>query len=1324
MKLSGKLFILFFLVQITGSAQHHLHEAEMAHNALHFIKNKGQWDSKVLYRAPLGTGSVYLENNGFTYSQVSAEDIDHAHNHAGDADHDHQDMVHGHVWKANFIGANASPKLIESDIRTEYHNYFIGNDPTKWASRVPLFDHVSYDELYNGIDLDVYSVDGNFKYDFVVAPNTDPSIIKIKYSGLNGLELRDGNLISITSIGEYVENAPYVYQLIDGVKTQIACNFTLENGVVGFEFPSGYDSKLPLIIDPTLIGATLSGGTVTNFGHCATYDRDENIYTGARCFGTGYPATVGAFETTFGGEVDIAISKLSPNATSLIYATYLGGAGQDLAHSMYVSEDREMYVLGTSYSVDYPTSGGAFDATGPLGGANRDIVVTHLTEDGTAVVGSTFVGGNSDDGGNSITYNYGDTFRGEIIVDIDGNCYIASCTVGSDFPTTVGAYQTTYGGGVQDAVIFSMPPNLSTMNWSTYLGGASGEAGFGLRLNDAGDLYVSGACQSNFMTATGYQTTYQGGGIDAYCVKLIDDGSSIEYSTYYGTTASDAAFFIDIDVDGSVYLYGQSDGGIAPVTLGVYSNPLSDQFICKLSGDLETLEFGTVVGNGGANFVPIAFMVDACEYVYFSGHSASFGLPLVDPLYPTGGMYLGVLEPDAVAMEFSTYYSGNHVDGGTSRFDPKNGTVYQAVCSCEPFTTTPGAFGTVPGGFCDMAVFKIDFGISHVNANAEALPSAEGCVPFTVDFDNTGTGITYQWDFGDGSPLSTEFEPSHTFTEPGIYEVRLVAFDPEGCLTSDTTYLEIIVGSGETPEASFDYEVNCATGEVTITFTGTDGVPTSYDMGDGSTYDTPDVSHTYDADGTYTITLTAGDGVCADEAVFEVDISIGTPSVDVIFSNPTCYGFSDGSITLDLLAPTGEELIEIKNGAGDLLNVGGSNTANTLTSGWYYFRVDLGGGCELIDSIQLFDPPAINAQLRFFNPLCYGDETGYVVVDTVFNWQGDYDELVFIWSPDPPVISGVGADSLYNLAAGNYILTINDGNGCSQVIEYSITQPTELVFSEFGKDPAYCRLFGYQSGNGVVFAAAIGGTPDYDYLWENLDNGETSVNSTWGGLNPGNYRMTVTDANGCQLIQTVLLDSLNPISQFTVTIDQLKTDCDAVVPVDINFTNQSLNYANPNDPFADTTFLWNFNYDINPWVISHDINESYDITFTQSGTYDICLIALNKNGCKDTSCQELILCDPLVFVPVNIFSPDGNGQNDEFTFYHRSDAVKEFYCTVVNRWGVTIAEFNNVNDGWNGTDKQGNKVPDGVYFYTYAGKADTGEEFSGQGTVTLVNGKE
>src|SRR5690606_21736214 len=135
-------------------------------------------------------------------------------------------------------------------------------------------------------------------------------------------------------------------------------------------------------------------------------------------------------------------------------------------------------------------------------------IVTHLNEDGSALIGSTFVGGASSDGLNSLTSNYGDNYRGEIIVDSDGNCYISSCTVSADFPTTPGAYQTTYGGGAQDGVIFSMTPNLATMRWSTFLGGASGEGALGLRLDFNDDLFVSGVASNEFMPMTGYKTTY------------------------------------------------------------------------------------------------------------------------------------------------------------------------------------------------------------------------------------------------------------------------------------------------------------------------------------------------------------------------------------------------------------------------------------------------------------------------------------------------------------------------------------------------------------------------------------------------------------------------------------------------------------------------------------------------------------------------------------------------------------------------------------------------------------------------------------------------
>lgn len=1315
--------IAFVLIgSYTGYSQLDAEPALMQHQALSFIQNKGQWHENVRFRAPLGTGSVYLENNVLTYTQLDPEDIDIAHHHSGETEHQEEHLIDGHAWRAHFVGANTHPELAGEGKKTEYHNYFIGNDPSKWASRVPLFNAVTYSDLYDGIDMKVYSAAGFFKYDFIVAPHANASSIAMAYAGLDRLEIRNGNLISVTSIGEFIENAPYAYQLIDGVKQEVLCQYVLTGNIVTFEFPKGYNPEKPLIIDPELVGATLSGGTATNYGHCATYDNDGNIYSGARCFGAGYPTEDGSFQTSFGGGVDIAVSKLSPDATTLLYATYLGGAGQDLPHSMVVSESDELYVFGSSRSLDYPVSADAFDTSGPDGGITTDIIVTHLTEDGTGVIGSTFVGGNQDDGLNTLTSNYGDNFRGEIVVDFAGNCYIASCTKSADFPSTAGAYQEAYGGGAQDGVIFSMPPDLSSLNWSTYLGGSFGEGALGLRLDASDNLYVSGVTSGEFITMTGYQTSYQGGDRDAFVIHLASDGSSIMESSYWGTTARDAAFFVDLDIDGNVYLYGQSNGGTSEVTPGVYSNAGSHQFICELSPNLEDLELATVVGSGGADFIPIAFMVDGCGFIYFSGHSASGVLPLTDDaLFVTGGFYLGVLQPDAVDLEFATKYSGNHVDGGTSRFDPANGTVYQAVCSCEPFTTTPGAYGTTPGGFCDIGVFKINFGIVHVNATAEAAPSSEGCAPYTVTFDNTSSGVSFEWNFDDGAPVSTDFEPTHTFTDPGVYNVRLIAYDPEGCLTSDTTYIEIIVGSGETPEASFDYDVNCATGEVTVTFTGTDGAPVLFDMGDGSSYTDPEVSHTYLTDGIFTITLTAGDGVCADFATETADISIGTPAVDIIFNNPSCTGFSDGSLTLDLLSPTGDEVIEITDGDGTILNIEGSNTANTLNAGWYYYHVELEGGCELTDSIQIMDPPRLNAQLQITDPLCFGDKTGSVVVDTVYNWQGSYDEVVYLWAPDPDGISGVGADMIENLGAGNYTITLNDDAGCSRTFDFTIKQPAELVFSEYGYDPSYCRVFDYQSGGGVVYAAATGGVPHYTYQWENLETGETTVNTTWGGLNPGTYQMTVTDENGCTLVQSLELDSLNPIADFSITIDQLKTDCDAVVPVDISYANLSQNYLNPKDPTGEATFLWNFDYDNIDWVISHDVNDSYTINYAQSGTYTICLTTINFNGCENTTCKDVKLCNDLVFEIVNIFSPDGDGKNDQFNFTTRSEGVLEFNCLILDRWGVKIAEFNSINAGWDGTDKQGNLVPDGVYFYKYAGKGETGEKFSGQGTVQKVS---
>ncbi|MEO9532458.1 MAG: gliding motility-associated C-terminal domain-containing protein [Crocinitomicaceae bacterium] len=476
--------------------------------------------------------------------------------------------------------------------------------------------------------------------------------------------------------------------------------------------------------------------------------------------------------------------------------------------------------------------------------------------------------------------------------------------------------------------------------------------------------------------------------------------------------------------------------------------------------------------------------------------------------------------------------------------------------------------------------------------------------------------------------------------------------------------------------------------------------------------------------GTWVVTVTDQEG-CAWSTAFDV-FEPNQLTLDFNFNNPTCFGFNDGSVTVNSSGGNGTNIYEISNSTGTVLNGGNSNTANQLVEGWYYAEITDMNGCFIEDSVLLEDPGQINVDLALTMPLCNGFATGVAIADTVYNYTGAYDQISYFWSPALGNPTGIGADTAVGLTAQSYILTINDQFGCSEVFDFVITEPTAMVFTELGYDPAYCRLFEYQNGNGVVFAAGNGGTGNFDYLWSDYVNETSSTNSTWGGLNPGTYEIMMTDDNGCILIDTVVVDSLNPIADFTPTSPQFLTAgvCEGTAVVDVHFTNQSLYFANPNNPNADTTFFWNFNTGNPPgWVISHSVFEEFDTSYAIGGTYNVCLVALNKNGCSDTLCKPILVFDPLLFTPPNIFTPNGDGDNDAFSFNEKAQAVVEFNCVIVNRWGIVMDELESITDSWNGTDKSGSECPDGVYFYTYQGQAQNGEEFSGQGNVTLIRGE-
>jgi gliding motility-associated-like protein len=198
------------------------------------------------------------------------------------------------------------------------------------------------------------------------------------------------------------------------------------------------------------------------------------------------------------------------------------------------------------------------------------------------------------------------------------------------------------------------------------------------------------------------------------------------------------------------------------------------------------------------------------------------------------------------------------------------------------------------------------------------------------------------------------------------------------------------------------------------------------------------------------------------------------------------------------------------------------------------------------------------------------------------------------------------------------------------------------------------------------------------------------------------------------------VDSVNPIAAFNVLSAELDANCEGTAPVNVTFVNQSEYFANPNNPQADTTFFWNLDYDNVNWYITHDYFETMDTTYTGENIFEVCLVAINKNGCTDTTCKNIIVHDQPIINPPNIFTPGSDGANDVFTFEFKSQAVSEFSAVIVDRWGTTVFEFNSITQSWDGNNSGGKPCNDGTYFYTYNVVFTNGTTKEGQGTVTLV----
>ena len=818
--------------------------------ARQFVANRGQWPSPVLFAADVPGGRLFLERGRLTQALYDAAAVEKLHEQKPDG-HDHR--IKAHAYSVTFVGADTQAPVRGELETSDKSNYFLGRDQNKWATAVPGYQEVRYQQLYPGTNLRFYTHNQQLEYDFELAPGADAARIKLRYAGQQRLAIVDGAVHVTTSVGKVVEQRPVAYQQRKGQRVPVRCAYALgANHTLSFIFPQGYDHSAPLVIDPVLIYSSYTGSTAENRGYTATYDAQGNLYSGGVVFAPGYPTTVGAYDISFAGSQDYGIMKFNPTAAtgaaSRLYATYLGGGSDDHPHSMVVDPAGNLVILGSSSSADFPTTDRAYDRSF---NGDDDIVVSRLNPLGTQLLASTFLGGSGSDGQliGPLDKNYNDTYRGDVTTDAQGNIYLASFTSSGNFPIAGSGFQATKGIG-SDGVVVKFAADLATLTWSTFLGGSGDDAAYSVQVAADGAVFVSGGTNSlNFPgTAGGLHPQFRGGSADGFVARLSAAGNSLFQASYIGTSGYDQAYFLQLDAQNEVYLFGQTDGSY-PVSGGVYVNPNSRQFLHKLDPLLRTTRFSTVIGNGNSgptNISPTAFLVDNCGQILLSGFGGNVAnMPITPNAIQSsnsgsaglfGYFYIMQLSANAAGLVYGTYFGNGscHVDGGTSRFD-KRGIIYQAMCvgrSATTLPTTPNAWSASSNASYNNAAFKIDVLQLDATFTASNVPGGarirQGCAPLTVYFTRPSiSGTSGSWSFGNGQ-TSTSTSPlvSTVYPVPGRYIVQLTVTDPTSCLQTaiGTDTIDVF---GLPPAAIGPDRTICQGGSATLS------VP---DAGQGVTY--------------------------------------------------------------------------------------------------------------------------------------------------------------------------------------------------------------------------------------------------------------------------------------------------------------------------------------------------------------------------------------------------------------------------------------------------------------------------------------------------------
>lgn len=1317
---------------------------------LRFTPNQGQWDDPSLYRCQMEGATVWLEHDRLTFLLEHPDNIHLKHRHADG--HHHSDRYRSHAYQMRFLGSQAEA-LVAGDTLPGRDNFFLGNERHRWQGDVRSSASVSYRELYAGIDMVVYSGALGLKYDLVLAPGANPSQIRIRYDGTDGLSLRGGNLVVKTSVGDVVEQRPFAYQTSpEGDTIPVRVAYTLQHNEVGLRTMEPYDTTQKLVLDPQLIFSTYTGSTADNWGTTAAYDQDKNVYTAGLVFNQGYPTSLGAYDRSWNGNADVGIFVFSPDGTQRLSATYLGGVNADMPHSMYVNELNELVIFGTTGSPNFPVTPGAYDTTFNGGSPinyegptiafpqGSDIFVCRFNHTLSQLCASTFVGGSGNDGLNyeeyynnslntsmlgndSIYANYGDGARGELITDNLANIYVGSTTHSTDFPVTPNAFRTTHSGG-QDGIVFKLDYNLQYMLWAGYLGGSADDAVYSIDVDDQYNLLVcGGTCSRDFPATTGAaRPLYRGGNADGFVAKINYFGNELMASSFFGHTHYDQCYFVRTGKQNDVFLFGQTRAqGTQMVVNASYCDTNSGQFLARLTPDLDSVKWCTVFGSGRGepDISPTAFAADICDRVYavgwgryfcgypltgnpqFFGPVGTEGMPVTPDAYQSNtdsqDFYIFSMDNDATHQIYGSFFGEYHTSGSNGHDHVDGGTsrfdrcatLYQSVCASC-------------GGYSNF-------------------PATPGAWSSSNNANNCNNAV---FTFNVSSDFPVADFPSINAQCVNLAEPILFPF------------------TGRADSVWWDY------GD------GTSG-PGSNDTSHFSG------SHLYHHPGLYTVTLVAYmDTGChsTDTMTRQVmilgDTSYYLDTLRTCGNAPVQLGIApvlsshyrwiqglvtDSTISNPYTSTPGHYILVVSRGSeaqgnycadtihqiveygqsdfeifGDTISCSSPMTFSTDATGermryLWSLHPDLSEPLGNSPEITLEVDSSITLYCHIVDRLgCEGTKTIHVdfyrIMDTLLvddpPCPGTCDGSVTVVNTGialPPFSyqydGNPSNDSiLSSLCPGQHTVLFADAAGCTVSKEFIIHDtPAPIIRARI--DNIRC----IHDHSGAIVVTINGVHTPYSIQW---DDGDT--NFARYHLEPGSYHAVVTDSNGCQFDTTFLvLDAPDSFADINVWADDT-----------LLFINESTHLHADGCPTC--TYLWN------PANPLNDATLQNPLATLQDTTTFVCTLA-DSAGClyQDSVmvyCIRLDCGTTALFIP-NAFTPNGDGLNDQLCF--RNEWVTSFLIRIFSRWGEMVYESDDINACWDG-NFHGQPALPGVYTFYCHINCEGQQEATFKGDITLI----